>query len=363
LLIQKAINIKLFPDEAQTTQVNKTIGCKRFVFNNFLGLAKTTKYTSYNQLSKELTLLKSSKLFLKEVDKFAMQNALKDLDDAFKRFFKKQNKYPKFKSKKTETKSYRTNFTNNNIKITSNYIQLPKLGKVKINKKINLNNIIKINSVTVKKVNNSYYASVQIEYNYTSKMDKPINSIIGIDVGIKHYLTTYKGIKIANPKYFKKCQKKLAKLQQKASRCVKYSKNQQKLFVHIAKLHAHIANSRKDFQHKLSNKLISENQTIVVESLTIKNMLKNKKLSKYIVDCAWSQFITFLEYKALWNGRTIIKAATKFPSSQRCSCCGYINKAVKDLKVRTWECPNCHSMHDRDLNASKNLELYGLGLV
>lgn len=362
MIIQKAFNFRIYPTKEQIIAINKSIGCKRFVYNYFLGLANENKYSSYNKYSSELTNLKRDKTFLKEPDKFALQNSLRDLDDAFKRFFNKQNKYPKFKKKNKGVQSYRTNFTNNNIEILKTHIKLPKIGKVKTNKKVDVENIVKINSATIKKVVDKYYVSVQVEYNHTPKF-KTSKKTIGVDLGISDYAITSDGTKYANPKSFKQYEKKLAKLQRKASRCVKDSNNQKKLYKQIAKLHHHIANSRRDFQHKLSKKLISENQTIVIESLKVKNMLKNRKLSKHIQDCAWSQFVELLEYKANWNDRVIIKVATNFPSSQRCSSCGYINKAVKDLSVREWSCPDCNSKHDRDINASKNLELYGLGLI
>ena len=373
MLIQKAIKLKLFPTEAQVEQIEKTFGCRRFVYNNFLAKVKidNEKYKSYYQNSKELTSLKQTPdlNFLKDVDKFSLQNALKDLDDAFSRFFKKQNKFPKFKRKaENNNNSYTTNFTNNNIELGKNFLKLPKLKKVKTNKKINLNYVVKINSVTVKKINHSYYAMIQVEYKLVlkeiqSKIDEPINYIIGGDLGIKEFITLSTGEVRANPKYLIANQNKLAKLQRKVSKCVKGSNNENKLFKRISKLQGHTSNSRLDFQHKLSKKLVNENQVIVLETLSVKSMIKSKKLSKHIQDAAWGQFVSLVKYKAIWYGRTLIQAPTNFASSQLCNKCNYKNPIVRDLKIRKWTCPSCKTNHDRDLNAAINLKKFGLNYL
>ena len=357
--------IQLYPNKKQKEQIDKTIGCKRFVYNYFLNEANINKYKSYNKYSKLLTQLKIDKPFLREVDKFALQNALKDLDDSFKRFFNKQNKYPKFKSKKDLRQSYRTNLTNKNIEIKGSLIKLPKLSWVKIKKELNIN---KINNVTVFKKGRKYYVSISCETKLNNilkekNIPKPKNYAIGIDLGISDYAILSDGTKYPNHKYFKKYEKKLIKLQKQLSRCQKNSNNYTKLKSRINKLHSKIANTRKDYLHKLSKTIINENQVIVVESLKIKNMIKNPKLAKHIQDCSWGRFLNYLEYKSTWYGRDFIKINTYFPSSQLCSSCGYKNKEVKDLKIRHWECPICGVNHDRDINSAINIKKEGLKLL
>ena len=264
--INYGATIQIYPNTKQKEQINKTIGCKRFVYNYFLTEAKTNKYKSFYFYCEKLTQLKIDEPFLKEADKFALQNALRDLNDAFQRFFNKQNKYPKYKSKRDLRQSYRTNLTNNNIEIKDNAIKLPKLGKVKLEKKIN--NINKINNVTIFKRLNKYYVSISFETELDNilkekQIPKPINYAIGIDLGLTDYAVLSNGTKYKNHKYLKQYEKKLAKLQKQLSKCQKNSNNYNKLRSRINKLHFKIANSRKDYLHKLSKTIINENQVII----------------------------------------------------------------------------------------------------
>jgi len=359
----KAFKFRIYPTKEQEILINKSIGCTRFVYNYFLDITNKDGYKSYAKYNKMLTSLKIEKPFLKEVDKFALQNSLRNLDDAFKRFFKGQNGKPTFKSKKHARKSYRTNFTNGNIEVGESYIKLPKLKKVKA--KIHRQIEGKILNVTISKTpSGKYFASICCEVENKAKNILSSNTkLIGVDLGIKDYLITSEGEKTPNPKFLDKYYRLLVKAQRKLSRMEVGSNNFKKQSKKVAKIHEKIANSRRDFLHKLSLKLVSENQTIVAEGLKVKNMLKNPRLARHISDAAWGMFTNMLEYKANWYGRNFIKANTFFPSSQKCSSCGAINPKVKSLHIRKWECPHCNTPHDRDINAAINLKNEGIRLL
>jgi putative transposase len=332
--------------------------------NHFLAKAKENEYQTYTKYSKQLTQLKKELKWLKEPDKFSLQNALKDLDRAFKNFFKGKYEFPKFKSKKNPKNSYRTNKFirkrgTTNIEIKDNKIKLPKLGWIKFRKSKEVKG--EIINVTVTRTNtDKYFISIAVkeEIEELSKTDKQI----GIDLGLKEFAIMSDGEKIANPRVLKQYEKKIARLNRSLARKEKGSNNWYKAKKKLAKIHEKVSNIRLDFLHKVSTKLIEENQFIAVETLKVKNMLKNSKLAKSISDVSWSKFVELLTYKAEWYGRELIKIDTFFPSSQLCSECGYQNKKVKDLSVREWECPKCHSIHDRDINASKNILQQGLQL-
>src|SRR6056297_520401 len=375
-IVDKAYSFRITPNKKQEELINKNIGCVRFVFNHFLAQSKDDKYLSYSKFASRLPKLKKEYNWLKEVDSISLQQSLKDLDKAFKRFFKGLGGFPKFKCKKNNKESYRTQYFKRSsgtesIEIKDNKIKLPKLGWVKFKKSRELKG--RIQNVTIRKSKaGKYYISICVETDKkTIKKEfseqnknqiKETKKEIGIDLGLKDFLITSDGEKIKNPRIAKKYEKKIVKLNRKLSRKEIGSKNWKKIKNQLAKAHEKIANIRKDFLHKLSTKLIRENQTIVVESLKVKNMLKNSRLAKSISDVSWSKFVEFLTYKANWYGREIIKIDTFFPSSQLCSECGYQNKEIKDLSIREWECPKCHSIHDRDINASKNILQQGLQL-
>lgn len=306
---------------------------------------------SYSKCSSLLTELKTEKEWLKEVDKFALQNSLKDLEQAYQKFFKEKTGFPKFKSKRNNRQSYRTNFTNNNIEIKDNRIKLPKLGWIKFAKSREVEGRI-LNVTVSKNPSGKYFISICFEIE-VNRLPQLTNSI-GLDMGIENFAITSDGDKIENPKYYRKYEQKLIKLQRALSRKKIGSKNRDKARIKVAKLHEKIANTRLDFLHKLSTKLIRENQTIALESLKVKNMIRNRKHSKSIADASWSQFKTMLEYKAKWYGREIKYVDTYFASSKICSHCGYKNEKLT-LDIREWTCENCGEYHDRDINAAKNI--------
>ena len=312
----------------------------------------------YSQTSAVLTELKRGEdfAFLNVVDSIALQQSLRDLDRGFTNFFQKRAAHPTFKSKHNRHQSYRTINQGDNIRIVGKYIKLPKLGLVKIRQSMEAG---KINNVTIEHTpTGKYFAVLNVEF---EPQPRPNNGgMIGIDVGIKVFYCDSNGHDVPNPKYLEKSMRKLIREQRKQSRKQKGSNNRNKQRVKVAKVHEKITNQRNDFLQKQSTMLIRENQTICIEELKIKNMMRNHKLAQHIGSASWSKFFDMLTYKAAWYGNDVVKVPTMYPSSQTCSCCGDKNPLVKNLAVRIWECPNCHAVHKRDSNASINILNKGL---
>lgn len=359
----KSFKVRIYPTQEQQILLEKSFGASRFIYNHFLKLKQylyqefNIKIT-YNHMSKMLTELKRQKPWLTVPDKCALQNALKDLDSAYKKFYNGAG-YPKFKRKDSKN-SYRTN---SNIKVNNSFISIPKVGllRYKDTYKLEEENILKIYNVTISKDTiGHYYASISAEV-YIPHFERT-NQNVGIDLGLKEFAIFNTGRKIDNSRILKSLEKKYRKLAKAVSRKVYDSANYKKAKLKLAKFHKYVTNIRKDFLHKLSTNLLKEFDIICLENLNIKGLMKSNK-AKSFQDVAQSEFIAMLKYKAEWYGKTIIQVSQWFPSTQLCSDCGYKNPDLKNLDIREYNCPICGTHHDRDINAAINILREGLKIL
>ena len=362
--MNKSFKVRIYPNKEQKLLLEKTFGANRFIYNYFLNL-KSKLYEfykinlSYNNSSKALTELKKQKTWLKQVEAVSLQQTLRDLDSAYQNFFVGKSKYPNFK-RKQDKNSYRTN---QSIKINNRYITIPKIGMLRYRDKYKLEecNISKIYNVTISKTpSGNYFVSISAEVDIITF--EKTNRSCGIDLGLKDFLIFDTGEKIHNPRILKHLEKKYRKLAKAVSRKQLKSNNRNKARIKLAKFHEKITNIRKDFLHKLSTQLIKEYDIICVEDLCFKGFMETDKAKSY-QDVAQSEFIRQLEYKAEWYGKIISKIDRFYPSTQLCSECGFKNPALKDTNIREYDCPECGTRHDRDINAAINILREGLRIL
>ena len=351
--------------------MQKTFGCCRFVYNYFLAqrieqYREVGKSPTRFQQSRDLTKLKVELEWLKEVDGSALENALRDLDDAYQRFFqgRKNGKNvgkPKFKSKRNANKSYRARCYHGAIHFADGKIRLPKLGFVKCAVSRQIEGRI-LSATVSQRPSGKYFVSV-----LCTDVEMPqlpnTGAVVGVDLGIKDLAITSDGVKYPNNRYTYNAERRLSKLQRELSRKSKGSNRWEKQRIKVARLQEHIANQRRDNTQKLTTELINNYDVICIEDLNADGMRRNYRLAKAVSDASFYELRRELEYKAAWYGKTISIVDRFYPSSQLCSCCGCRNREVKDLNVRQWTCPECGAIHDRDINAASNILNEGLRLL
>jgi putative transposase len=366
-VINKSYKVRIYPNNKQIELLDKHFGCVRFIYNHFLNIKnseykETGKNLSYYDLCNRLTTTKNNDnyIWLNDVNSQSLQWSIRFLDIAFNNFFNKKSNFPNFK-KKSNDQSFKVP-VNSTFKLLDRKIIFPKFKEgIKYKGKIDLDNLLKFNSITISKTpSGKYYASLQGEFNYEPK--EKCDNIIGIDLGVKDFLVTDKGIKVDNPKHLNKSLKKLKYNQRQLSKKIKGSKNRNKQRIIVAKIYEKVTNKRNDFLHKLSSKIVNENQVICLEDLSVKNMVKNHKLAQSISDVSWTKFVNMLKYKSEWNDRELVQINRFYPSSKSCSECHYINDNLT-LKDREWTCTNCNITHDRDINAAKNILKQGINIL
>ena len=367
----RAYKLRIYPTDLQRELIEKTFGCTRYIYNNFLAKRKNKyeeskiKVHVYEQL-KELTDLKREKEWLREIDSCALQASVYNLDDAFQGFFHGKG-YPKFRAKGVH-ESFRTNNTLSTYKnkkyetirvdFNKRIITLPKLKEVKFRGYRTTKEMVgKIKSATISKDANKYFVSILVEVPFFKYSINP-TSIVGLDLGIKDFIVTSNGEKLKNE--VKINEKRLKGLQRWLSRCKPGSKNRYKVKLKIQRLYLKIRNARKYMIYKLANNILTENDIVAVERLDVKSMYQVHKIAKHLKNIPISEFIRVLKYKADWLGKKVISINKYYPSSQCCNRCDYKNEEVKDLSVRKWICPRCGFEHDRDINASENIMFEGL---
>lgn len=360
---------RIYPEPSQIRLIEQGFGTSRFIYNYFLEKSIQEQQMNYHKYVEELEKTKIKYPWLQEMDHNIPKNALQDLYKGYKNCYYQNNRIPKFKSKNRSKISYRTNHSqksngkrNEPIKVdlTIRKIHLPRVGEVSFKGYRSLTRFPgKILNATIYKEAGKYYTSLCVEELITIKPITPTKAI-GIDVGIKDLVVTSDGKIYLNPHQIKKYEKKIKGLQKWLSRSKTGSKNQYKIKLKIAKVYQKLKNARKYYLHSISKELTEENDIITTETLKIKKMVQNKNLSKKIYDAAWQELIRQLKYKSKWKGKRFYQVEASYPSSQICNHCNYRERKVKDLKIRTWECPKCKSQNDRDLNASINIMYKGV---
>lgn len=362
--MNKAYKFRIYPNSEQCTMLAKTFGCVRFIYNQML----SDKIKYYEETKQKLnnTPAQYKKEFewLKEVDSLALANAQMNLQTAYNNFFRSPKVgFPKFKSKKISRKSYTTNCVNGNISIRNSYLKLPKIGLVKLKQHRIIPSEYKLKSVTISQTSSGkYYASVLFEYeNQVQKTE--LQNFLGLDFSMHELYKDSNGNEPAYPRYYRQAEKKLKREQRKLSLMQKGSKNRDKQRIKVAKMHERVSNQRRDFLHKQSRQIANAYDCVCIENLDMKAMSQALNFGKSVSDNGWGMFVTFLQYKLEEMGKRFVRVDKFFASSQICSCCGYKNVATKNLAVRAWDCPECGTHHDRDVNAAINIRNEGMRIV
>ena len=364
--MERAFRYRFYPTPEQQTLLRQTLGCVRLVYNKALaarteGWYERQERVDYADTSAMLTAWKKeeSLSFLTEVSSVPLQQGLRDLQKAFANFWAKRAKYPNFKRKHNGGSAEFTKagfrWKNNQVFLAKCDQALPIVWSREIPPGCNPN------TITVKlDASGRWFVSLLVDDHTIKSLEKTDKSV-GLDVGITSLIATSNGEKINNPRHFKRLRRKLRQVQKSLSRKQKGSNNRHKARRKVAKVHSKITYARKDFLNKLTTQLVRENQTIIVEDLAIKNMIKNPKLALHISDASWGELVRQLEYKCRWYGRELIKIDRWFPSSKRCGNCGHVVEKLP-LNIREWDCPKCGTNHDRDLNAARNILAAGLAV-
>ncbi|QUS61040.1 transposase [Synechocystis sp. PCC 7339] len=364
--MEKSHRYRFYPTPEQENLLRRTLGCVRLVYNKALhertqGWYERQERIGYNETSLMLTGWKKEEEldFLNEVSSVPLQQGLRNLQTAFTNFFAGRAKYPNFKKKHQGGSA---EFTKAAFRFRDGQVYLAKCSEpLDIRWSRQISKGCEPTSLTVR-LHPSGRWHIAVRFDDLTIKPLPVNSnAIGIDLGVTSLIATSNGDKIANPKQFRKHHRRLNLAQKRLARKQKGSKNREKARRKVAKIHLKITDSRKDFFHKLTTQLVRENQTIAVEDLSVKNMVKNRKLAFSISDSGWGEFVRQLDYKCRWYGRNLVKIDRWFPSSKRCSSCGHIVDKMP-LNIRSWQCPSCGTTHDRDINAGKNILAAGLAV-
>lgn len=360
--MKRATKVRIYPTDEQAAFLNAQFGAVRFAYNKALHISRHmylrhgVSLRPARDIKPFLAVAKKSRRYswLKEYDSLALQQAVINLDKAFANFFQKRAKFPVFKSKHGRQSSYHPNG-----RVLTDAIQLPKLKPVRAN--IHREIVGRVSSITItRSATGKYYASILADDGQEAAA-KPayITAVTGYDLGLSHYLIGNDGSKVANPHHLVNAYRRLRRDSKALSRKKLGSANRRKARLRLAAQHERVANARADFQHKLSRRIIDENQAVIVETLKSANMMKNRRLARHIGDAAWSGFVAKLAYKAESAGVHLVRLDQWFASSKTCHCCGH-RMPEMPLKVREWTCPGCNAAHDRDINAAVNIQHKGI---